>query len=154
MTTRPMLAALAAAALSTAATAAMAGEGETNAFIVRSLATVAVPTLGHLQGNLEITGNFVLPANVHCDAVYITTTRAQDPDRKMFAILKFSAQWKKPVRLRISDEATKAAFPGRCFIVAAGYPAATSVPPTFPDEPPEVSPPCHARPYLPVCLAR
>ena len=151
MTTIPMLAALAATALSTAA---MAGEGDTNAFIVRSLATVAVPTLGHLQGNLEITGNFVLPAGVYCDAVYITTTRAQDPNRTLFAILKSSAQWKKPVRLRISDDTTKAAFPGRCFIVAAGYPAATAVPPTFPDEPPEVPPPCHARPDLPVCLAR
>lgn len=119
---------------------ALATEGEVSAFTIRSLAVIGSPIGAHSAGNIEITGSFTLPQGVYCDPTYVTTARARDPDRTIFAVLKSAMQKKIPVAMWISDAPALRAFPGRCSIVAAGFagvaPASTGSPTPGPTEPP------------------
>ena len=119
---------------------AAATQAEVPIFNVRSIAVVGTAFGAHSAGNMEITGTFTLPGGLNCDPTYVTTSRAADPDRAMFAILKSAFQKKLPVAMRLSDWPVLAAFPGRCSIVAVGYPGTLPPAPGATDPEPTVPP--------------
>ena len=88
---------------------------------ITSLAIIAThtPANGHLaDGNMEVKLRtaFVIPAGFTCtDNTFITTLRATDPDRAMLSLL-LKAGIGPIIRLRITDDAAKTAYPGRCSI--------------------------------------
>ena len=95
---------------------AWAGEGDIGPVFIENLSVIAIPTGGHLAGNMEIkiANGFSLPAGVTCDKNHITTKKANDPDRAMLSLLLQAHNSRRPVKLRITDNPAHAAFSGRC----------------------------------------
>jgi hypothetical protein len=113
------------AIVATSTVSALANEGELVNVTVRSIGAIGTGFGSHLAGNFEVTldSPYNMPASLNCNSVYITTKRANDPDRLIFTMLREAKELKLKVGLRLSDEPALQAFPGRCSIIAAGYPA-------------------------------
>lgn len=103
---------------------AFATEGDLLNVTVRSIGTIGTAFGYHQAGNFEVTfgAPYVLPTGLVCDSVYFTTKRGNDPDRLMFTMLREAKELKLKVGVRLSDAPYLQAFPGRCSIIAAGYP--------------------------------
>jgi hypothetical protein len=67
---------------------------------------------------LKILGGFTVPAGLSCSNVYITTLKANDPDKKLFALATAAQVAKLPVILHITDDPAMTAFPGRCSLMS------------------------------------
>jgi hypothetical protein len=100
-------------------TAGVAGVGDIYPVYIQDVGVVALPSGGHLAGNLEvrIKGGFAVPAGVSCDGNWITTLKSVDADKRLFALLSLAQTTKQPVALRITDDPTYTAWPGRCSLV-------------------------------------
>lgn len=98
---------------------ALAGDATIGPVFIENLSIVAIAAGGHLAGNMEvrIENGFVLPAGVTCDKSHITTKKANDPDRAMLSLLLQAHNSRRSVTLRITDNATHAAYSGRCSLV-------------------------------------
>jgi hypothetical protein len=97
---------------------AFAGEGDIGPLAIERVGIIATATGSHIAGNMEvkIENGFVVPAGMTCDNNYITTKKTTDPDRAMFYMLLKAQTVRKPVFLRITDNPTLTAYPGRCSI--------------------------------------
>jgi hypothetical protein len=86
---------------------------------VERVMTTALTSGGHRPGNLEIKveGGFTLPTSVICDTNYITTTKSDDPDSRMFATLIIAQLKHRPLYIRITDNPEHTAYAGRCSLV-------------------------------------
>jgi len=125
MNIRSMLPGLLAACL---AGPALAGDASVGPVLIRSLAVVGAPFGGHQAGNLEITLATNLPAQFACsDKTYITTPLASDPDRAMLAMLLDAKLKGRTVKLQITDDMSRRAFPNRCSVVAVESPWPVSI---------------------------
>lgn len=63
---------------------------------------------------ITVRNGFTLPAGVHCDPQYVSTSRASDPDRSLFAIVDQAWNYGQTVNLIITDDPAFNAYPGRC----------------------------------------
>lgn len=97
----------------------VAGEGDIGPVYIQDVSVIALPSGGHLAGNLEVRvkGGFTVPASVSCDGNWITTLKSVDADKRLFALLSLAQTTKQPVGLRITDDGNYRAFPGRCSLV-------------------------------------
>lgn len=97
----------------------VAGEGDIGPVYIQDVSVIALPSGGHLAGNLEVRvkGGFAVPAGVSCDGNWITTLKSDDADLRLFALLSLAQRTKQPVALRITDDGNHRAFPGRCSLV-------------------------------------
>lgn len=96
------------------------GQAELGTVYVATVATVGSPFGSHLAGNFEVTFTAPVTHALNCDRTYYTTNRANDPDRLIYQMLLSAKERGVPIGLRISDQTSLRAFPGRCSIVAAG----------------------------------
>lgn len=101
---------------------ALATEGIVGPVQIRSLSVVGWPFGGHLAGNVEITVQGALPFGLACDPTYITTKKANDPDRALLAMLMDAKLQKRAVKLRVTDDPTRQAYSGRCSVLAVEFP--------------------------------
>ena len=96
---------------------------------VQTLSIIATATGGHFAaGDMEIgvLNNFVIPPVFTCtDSHYLSTKKTVDPDRAMFNLL-LKAKTTQPfpgepltLIVRITDNPSLTAFPGRCSIELA-----------------------------------
>jgi hypothetical protein len=97
---------------------AFAGEADIGPLVIERVGIIATATGQHIAGNMEvkIENSFVVPSGLSCDNNFITTKKTTDPDRAMFYMLLKAQTVRKPVFLRITDDATLRAYPGRCSI--------------------------------------
>lgn len=97
----------------------VAGEGNIYSVYIQDVGVVALPSGGHLAGNLEvrIKGGFTVPSGVSCDSNWITTLKSVDADKRLFTLLSLAQTTKQPVQLRITDDPAYTAWPGRCSLV-------------------------------------
>ena len=104
---------------------ALAAEGELANVTIRSIGAIGTAFGSHLAGNFEVTFDspYVMPAGLNCSTIYVTTKRANDPDRLIFTMLREAKELKLKVGMRLSDASNLQAFPGRCSILAVGYAA-------------------------------
>lgn len=112
---------------------ALATEGPVGPVLIRSLAVVGAPFGGHQAGNIEVTLSTNLPAQFRCaDKTYITTSIGNDPDRAMLAMLLDAKLKGRTVKLQISDDVSRRAFPNRCSVLAveSPWPVGISIPAT------------------------
>ena len=110
---------LVAGLLATLGTAAFAdGQAEIASVLVNSVSAIGSPLGLHVAGNFEVTFTTPVSHGLACDATYYTTKRVNDPDRLLFGMLLDAKQRNVPIGLRISDQASLTAYPGRCSIVA------------------------------------
>ncbi|WP_300751570.1 hypothetical protein [Janthinobacterium sp.] len=100
---------------------AAAAVGATGPVYIENISIIEQAVLGHRAGNLElkIKDGFTLPAGLTCSNVYITTLEADDPKKRLFALLTAAKMTQQPLLLHISDDPQHAAIPGRCSLVAA-----------------------------------
>lgn len=100
-------------------TPGVAGEGDIYPVYIQDVSVIALPSGGHLAGNLEvrIKGGFTVPPSVSCDGNWITTLKSVDADKRLFALLSLAQTTKQPVGLRITDDPAYTAWPGRCSLV-------------------------------------
>lgn len=131
-----LLLAFAAATLASAQT--LAGTGVIGPVEIETVGVIGVPFGLHSAGNVEvkIKGGFVLPPGVFCDQQYITTRRADDPQRAMLDALArvpyAGSSWPRrfaTVYLTITDNEWYRAYPNqsgtgitpRCSIATIRY---------------------------------
>lgn len=96
--------------------AAHAGDGVAGPVTVDVVSLYVAKAAPRDAGSVTVTvaGGFTLPAGVKCDAKYVTTSQASDPDRSLFKIATQALDSRQTVRLYISDDPALAAYPGRC----------------------------------------
>ena len=97
----------------------VAGEVNIYPVYIQDVSVIALPSGGHLAGNLEVRvkGGFTVPAGMSCDGNWITTLKSVDADKRLLALLSLAQTSKQPVHLRITDDPAYTAFPGRCSLV-------------------------------------
>jgi len=108
-------------AIAFSSVAAFAAQGDIVSVYIQTVSVVTVAFGGHQAGDMEIRilNGFTMPAGgVSCDSNYITTLKANDPDKKLFALLSMAQATKMPVSLRISDDPSLAAVSGRCSLLS------------------------------------
>lgn len=109
---------LSTAALLCACGAALAAEQTVGPLSLTSIAVIgAVPTAGHLAGNVEINVGWVGHGLACTDHTYITTRQTTDKDRAMLTLLRSAKDNSRQIALRISDDPLINAFPTRCSLV-------------------------------------
>ena len=100
-------------------TSASATEGDIGPVYIETVLSTALASGGHQAGNFElkIKSGFSVPAGLGCDDSYITTLRASDATKQLFAMSLLVKQTKQPVYLRITNDPSYRAFNGRCSLV-------------------------------------
>lgn len=102
---------------------AFAGVGGTGLRQIERISIIKTKAYGHLSADvmqIKVQGGFTPPEGVACSNVnYIETLKSADPDRALFNLLRDAKTQRRNVLLYITDDPTKAAFPGSCSLVAA-----------------------------------
>lgn len=114
---------LIAALVLTFSQSAFAGVGGTGLRQIQGISIVKTTAFGHLSSDvmqIRVLNGFTPPNGVVCsDTTYIETLKSADADRALFNLLRDAKTQRRNVLLYITDDPTKAAFPGRCSLVAA-----------------------------------
>lgn len=97
--------------------AAVAGNTTIAQVYVKEVIYVAVGFGSHQAGNLEVklTEPFST-SDVSCDANYITTLGANDPDGRLFSLFLAAKASNQPLNINITDAVHLTAFAGRCSV--------------------------------------
>lgn len=102
---------------------AFSGVGGTGLRQIQGISIVKTTVFGHLSSDvmqIRVQGGFTPPNGVFCsNKTYIDTLKSADADRALFNLLRDAKSQRRNVLLYITDDPTKAAFPGTCSLVAA-----------------------------------